>query len=59
MSNPEISVVIPTLGRTEELAHCLHALVGQTFKQFEVIIVTDKKERLAHLIAKYPTLAVS
>ena len=38
---PSISVVIPTLGRTEELRRCLEALDVQTHRCFEVVVAFD------------------
>jgi GT2 family glycosyltransferase len=57
MANPDISVVIPTLRRSEELEECLDALSKQTFKNFEVIIVNNKGE-LNYLKNKYFNISV-
>ena len=38
-----LSVVICSLGRTDNLYNCLQSLTEQTFKNFEVIIISDNK----------------
>ena len=45
-SNPNVlcSVIIPTLGRSESLKTCLESLKEQTFKDFEVVLVTEEGE---------------
>lgn len=50
---PELSVVIPTLGRTERLARTLAALAAQDVdpRRFEVIVVGDPGDDLAALDA--------
>ncbi len=58
MTKPVISVVIPTLGRTAELETCLNALARQTFRDFEVIVVTDVQQRLIHLKDQYTALQI-
>jgi len=59
MNNPDISVVIPTLGRAEVLKECLDCLSRQEFKNFEVIIVTDSTDELTHLLDRYRELSIS
>lgn len=39
--SPEISVIIPTYNRAENLRHCLESLTRQDFKAFEVIVCDD------------------
>lgn len=38
---PRISVVIPTYNRAKDIGRCLDSLVGQTFKDFEVLVCDD------------------
>ncbi len=38
---PDVSVVIPACNRSGILQRCLHALAGQTYAEFEVIVVDD------------------
>jgi glycosyltransferase involved in cell wall biosynthesis len=59
MSSPELSVVIPTLGRARELERCLDSLGSQGFTNFEVIIVSPQPEDLSRLADKYKGLAIS
>lgn len=55
---PELSVVIPTLGRPEVLDNCLSALARQTYKSFEVVVVSGDREGLHSLGASYPQLTL-
>lgn len=48
MSKPDISVIIPTSRKTEELESCLGALSRQTLLNFEVIVVAKDIEKLMH-----------
>ncbi len=54
----KVSVVIPTLGRSNVLENCLDSLIKQTNKDFEVVIVTDKEEKLQYLADKYRNLKI-
>lgn len=46
----KVSVIIPTLNRKRLLADCLHSLMKQTYRDFEVVVVdsgcTDETEEL-------------
>jgi glycosyltransferase involved in cell wall biosynthesis len=48
---PDVSVVIPTYNRAEDLRRCLDSLVAQTYVNFEVVVCddgsTDASERVA------------
>lgn len=39
---PDVSIVICTYGRPESLNETLHSLCNQTFKNFEIILITEK-----------------
>jgi len=39
---PKVSVIIPSLGRSEALTECLQSINGQTFTDFEVILETEE-----------------
>ena len=43
---PAVTVVVPTLAADETLADCLASLEGQTFSDFEVIVVDNSGRRL-------------
>ena len=47
MSGFQVSVVVPTLAADSRLAECLRSLAGQTFRDFEIIIVDDSGRGLA------------
>ena len=47
MPEPLVTVVIPTLAAGEALEECLGALEGQTFRDFEVIVVDNSGNGLA------------
>lgn len=38
---PFFSVVIPVYNASEHITECLHSVIGQTYKDFEIIIVND------------------
>ena len=38
---PLISIIVPVFNASQFLAHCLDSISGQTFKDFEVILVDD------------------
>lgn len=58
-ANLFISVVIPTLGRTNVLERCLDSLVCQEFLSFEIIVVSDTVEELQSVLHKYSQLKIS
>ena len=39
--NPKYSVVIPVYNRPDEVDELLQSLTGQTYKDFEVVVVED------------------
>lgn len=41
LAAPDITVVIPTFNRAEDLRRCLTSLVAQTFDNFEVLVCDD------------------
>lgn len=41
MQGPEISIIIPTYNRANIISDCLNSIVGQTFRNWECIIVDD------------------
>jgi glycosyltransferase involved in cell wall biosynthesis len=41
ISNPSVSVIVPTYNRENELRRCLDSLVTQTFRDFEVLVCDD------------------
>ena len=47
MSNPDVSVVVPTCGRADLLARCIEALEGQSLPRarYEIIVADDSRLR--------------
>ena len=56
--NPEVSIIIPTYNRRAALAELLEALLRQTYRNFEVIIVNDAGESVDKVIALYKSLNI-
>lgn len=56
----KISVLVPTLGeRLEEIERLLKSLLNQTYKDFEIIFITqDNHEKIKKIIAKYSQLDI-
>ncbi len=46
-THPTVTVVVPTLAADQSLDECLASLGGQTFRDFEVIVVDNSGRRLA------------
>lgn len=40
-NDPRVAVIIPTFNRATELQRCLESLVGQSYKDFHVVLVDD------------------
>ena len=53
MSDPSISVVVPTVDRVELLARTLHGLAAQDGVAFEVIVVHDGDAGVRRLLAEW------
>jgi len=61
---PEISIIIPTYNSGIILTGCLESIIGQTFKDFEIIIqdgcsTDDTNERVEQIISRYPEIKIS
>lgn len=53
----KVSIIIPVYGTEKYLARCLDSVLGQTYKNLEVIIVNDKSpDNSATIISKYTQL---
>lgn len=51
---PRISLIVPTINRTQELARLLDSLCVQTYRNFEVIVVDQNPDdRVAPLVEQY------
>jgi glycosyltransferase involved in cell wall biosynthesis len=51
---PRVSVIVPTYNRAADLRRCLDSLVGQTFKDFEVLVCDDgSTDNTAVVVAPY------
>jgi glycosyltransferase involved in cell wall biosynthesis len=54
MSCPAISVVIATYNRSRALAHAIESVLGQTFTDWELIVVGDAcTDDTAEIVARY------
>lgn len=58
MDKIDISIVIPTLGRQDDLNKCLDSLSKQKLLNFEVIIVSDKISAIESVINKYNNFSI-
>jgi glycosyltransferase involved in cell wall biosynthesis len=52
MAIPQVSVIIPTRNRSESLPLAIRSVVGQTFTDFELVIVDDASDEPVHDIVK-------
>lgn len=41
MNSPKISIIIPVYNKAEYIKRCLSSILGQSFKDFELIIIND------------------
>jgi glycosyltransferase involved in cell wall biosynthesis len=54
MSQPTVSVLVPTFNRVNYIAECLDSLLAQTVPPLEVIVIDDGSEDgTADLLASY------
>lgn len=52
------SIIVPVYNRPEEVDELLKSLVGQTYSNFEIVLVEDGSTKTSrHLLDKYPTLS--
>jgi len=58
MNKIDISIVIPTIGRQDDIDRCLASLSRQEVVNFEVIIVSDKIDAIQNVIAKHNNICV-
>jgi glycosyltransferase involved in cell wall biosynthesis len=57
VSNPMISVVIPTYNRAKDLRRCLDSLIAQDLQDFEVLICDDgSSDNTSGVVAEYTDL---
>lgn len=60
MNHPAVSLILATVGRTDELQALFDSLAAQTFKDFEVIVVDQNEdERLAPHVQRASELGLS
>ncbi len=50
---PLVSVIVPTYNRAERLRETLTSILGQTYVQYEVIVVNDGGEDVGDLVASF------
>jgi len=53
MSPPLVSVIVPTFNRPEMLGDCLRSIEGQTFRDFEVVVVNDAGVDVEDVVARW------
>lgn len=51
--NPLISIVVPTYNRPEHLRKALDSIFGQTYQNFEILVVGDKCPSLDNFVKQY------
>ncbi|MDZ7833050.1 MAG: glycosyltransferase [Desulfobacterales bacterium] len=49
-TNPQVSVIIPTYNRPNDLYYAVESVLAQTFQDFEIIVVNDGGEDVAPVI---------
>jgi GT2 family glycosyltransferase len=52
LSDPQVTVIVPTLAEGEALANCLRSLDLQTFGLFEVVVVDNSGTGRAHVFGR-------
>lgn len=53
----EASIIIPAYNEEKYIERCLHSILNQSFKDFEVIMVDDgSTDATKHIVRKYPVL---
>jgi len=52
-SRPLFSVVIPTLNRREKVVHAIRSVIGQTFDDFEILVVDDGSDGTEALLEEH------
>ncbi len=50
---PKVSVIVPTFNRPESLKEALGSIMGQTFQDFEVIVVNDCGTDVSDVVASF------
>lgn len=53
MSNPIVSVIVPTYNRPEFLERALSSIDAQTYQNYEIVVVNDAGEDISHVVKKY------
>lgn len=59
MSNPFVSIIVPTYNRLNHLMELMESFRRQTFQDFEVILINDGGERVNLLKDMFPSLRIS
>ncbi len=52
-ANPKVTVVLPTYNRPQYLAEAINSVVGQTFQNWELIVLNDGGVDVADVVAKF------
>jgi len=53
-NNPLVSIILPTYNRSEYLSRAIESVLGQTYNNFELVIIDDcSTDRTSEIISKY------
>ena len=56
MVNPQVSIIVPVYKTVQYLPRCIESILGQTFRDFELILVSDGPKAEHDLCDKYAGL---
>ncbi len=52
-NTPKVSVIVPTVNRPKMLKNAVQSILGQTFQDFEIIVVNDAGENVGSIIQSF------
>lgn len=60
MQQPKVSVIVPAYNEEKYIPKCIDSLLGQTYKNLEIIVVDDgSTDKTAEIVKKYESNGVS